>query len=65
MSSSEDAFQAVKSEASMATKQSKETLLKILAEIDSVFQHIDSMDRAITAKEQALDHLERESSNLI
>ena len=44
----------------MATKQSKETLLKILAEIDSVFQHIDSMDRAITAKEQAIDFLERQ-----
>ena len=45
----------------MATKQSKETLLKILCEIDSVFQHIDAMDRAISAKEQALDFLERKA----
>ena len=48
----------------MATKQSKETLLKILNEIDSVFQHIDAMDRALTAKEKSLDILEH-NSNLL
>jgi hypothetical protein len=42
----------------MATRQSKETLLKILSEIDCVFQEIDSMDRIISAKEHTLDILE-------
>lgn len=42
----------------MASKQSKETLLKILSEIDSVFQQIDAMDRCIEAKEAILDSFE-------
>lgn len=42
----------------MATKQSK-TILKMLSELDCVFQQIDAMDRAICTKEQALDFLEQ------
>ena len=42
----------------MATRQSKETILKMLSELDCVFQQIDAMDRAISSKEQALDFLE-------
>ena len=43
----------------MAASQTKETLLKILAEIDGVFNEIDRQEAIISAKERALDVLEK------
>ena len=43
----------------MATRQSKETLLKMLSELDSVFRTIDDMDKVISMKEHKVALLEQ------
>ena len=49
----------MKAEAAMASRQSKNTLLTILGEIDGLFVQIDAMERSISGKECLLDHLEQ------
>ena len=56
---SETEYEEVRSETAMATRQSKETLLKMLSELDSVFRTIDDMDKVISMKEHKVALLEQ------
>ena len=59
VSDSETQYEEVRSETAMATRQSKETLLKMLSELDSVFRTIDDMDKVISMKEHKVALLEQ------